>query len=115
MLYFDYSLSLDTSVGEYAMSAARSHSRDRVLLKIQQVFDRFNQAAEQRSHVVGFPVLVLCTTFFLANEGAIKQFDAELMRKAYIIDASSEGTATIRLDVGMEYSNEAGETSCTEF
>lgn len=39
-----------------------------------------------------------------------QQFDADLMRRVRVIDATSAGTAVLELDMGNEYSNRGGKT-----
>ena len=38
----------------------------------------------------------------------MQQFDADLISRAKVVDATSAGTVVFELDVGEEYSNNAG-------
>ena len=83
------------------MSAKNSESS---VAKIREVFDYFNRTVNPSDPVRQ------SDRFEVHNKliPDLKPFDADLMSRARVIDATPAGTSTIELDIGTEYANKRG-------
>ena len=86
----------------------QTQDKHALIARVQNFLSDFGTETEKRNKPVHYILKANSETTSISTNDCNQQFDADFMRRAKVIDATSAGTVVLELEIGDEYSNAGG-------